>query len=152
MFAKNVINWVFDNVSNSNSELRRGGPLQCAEPGEDSNGGARQSRNVGEPGVEQCLEAGLQPQPLIRGQESATRAACAGFHQGWGDIVEMENSCYGFLLRLITDITEYYGYYGVLLRILLNVTDTEIAITEHYGILRSVISPPDSRHGLPDKC
>ena len=37
------------------------------------------------------------------------------YHQGGGDITEMENSYYGVLLRFIT---VYYGYYGVLLRIL----------------------------------
>ncbi len=63
---------------------------------------------------------------------------------GGGEITEMENSFYGFLLRFITVC---YGYYGIfradLLRILNNITDiTEIAITEYYGILQSVISPP----------
>jgi hypothetical protein len=41
--------------------------------------------------------------------------------QGEGDITEMENSCNGFLLRFITDITEFYSrYYATFLRILLN--------------------------------
>ncbi len=42
-------------------------------------------------------------------------------HQGGGDITEMKNSYYGFLLRFLTVLLRfimefYYGYYGTFLK------------------------------------
>ncbi len=52
---------------------------------------------------------------LFSGWGCDTHLATAHPKQGGGDITEMENSYYGVLSRFITG---YYGFYGLLLRIL----------------------------------
>ncbi len=53
---------------------------------------------------------GLRTNPVARLGEGKVNGGTNN-QQGGGDITEMENSYYGFLLRFIT---VYYGYYGVL--------------------------------------